>query len=132
MAGLVKYNEACRALAEAKGVDEAKDIRDKAEAMRIYARQAKNRSLEIDAAEIRMRAERRLGEMIVAQKATVGLNTGSRGQLKGRDHPGGTISEQPEDRRPTLEQVGIDRKLSSRAQKMAAVSTEKFEALIGG
>ena len=42
---------------------DAKDIRDKAEAMRAYAKQAKNKELEIDAAEIRMRAERKVGEL---------------------------------------------------------------------
>src|SRR6266542_4340007 len=72
---LILYDAACRAVAECKTVDEAKDLRDKAEAMRAYAHQAKNRNLEIDAAAIRMRAERR-GELIAAQKATVGLASG--------------------------------------------------------
>ena len=36
-----------------------------------------NRQLEVDAAEIRMRAERRLGELIRAQKETVGLAKGT-------------------------------------------------------
>jgi hypothetical protein len=41
--------------------------------MRAYARQAKNKQIEIDASEIRFRAERRLGELMAAQRETVGL-----------------------------------------------------------
>src|SRR5215831_17134485 len=73
---LIRYDAACRALAEARSVDEVKDIRDQAIAMACYARQAKNRDLEADAVELRMRATRRLDEMRQAQKATVGLNKG--------------------------------------------------------
>lgn len=57
------YDAACRAITMAKTVDEAKNIADRSEAARVYARQAKNRTLEVDAAEIRIRAERRLGEI---------------------------------------------------------------------
>ena len=122
MTGLVKYNEACRAIAEAKAVDEVKHEMDSAVAMQAYARQAKNRSLEIDCAEIRMRAERRLGEMIRDQKQTVGLAQGKRTDLVPR-------ANQVD--RPTLADAGIDKKLSSRAQKLAAVPESKFEGMIG-
>jgi phage N-6-adenine-methyltransferase len=121
---LILYGAACRALAAAKTTDEVKDIRDRAEAMRAYARQAKNRQLEVDAAEIRIRAERRLGELIRAQKETVGLNVGGR-PITGAD--GELVIA---DTRPTLADAGIDKKLSSRAQKLAAVPEAKFEGLV--
>lgn len=114
---LVRYDAACRALAEAKAVDEVKDIADKAAAMGLYARQAKNRDLEIDAAEIRMRAERRLGEMLASSPK----NAGARGVGKS-----GVPAEHP-----TFKDAGIDKKLSSRAQRMAAVPEDKFEGMIG-
>ncbi len=128
MTALVKYEAACRALVDAKSVDEVKDIRDKAEAMRAYARQAKNRQLEVDAAEIRMRAERRLGELIVAQKEATGLATG--GQRGGRKKIDGSRAA-PSNKPPTLAEAGIDKKLSSRAQKLAAVPEGKFEGMLG-
>ena len=49
-------------------IDEVKDIYDKSEAMRVYAIQSKNVDLELTAAEIRLRAERRLGELLIEEK----------------------------------------------------------------
>jgi hypothetical protein len=75
--GLVLYDRACCALRAAISVDEVKDIRDQAVAMAAYARQAKNRDLEADAVELRMRATRRLDQLRLAQRASVGLNQGA-------------------------------------------------------
>lgn len=125
---LIKYDAACRAVAEVKSIDEAKDLRDKAEGMRAYAHQANNRQLEIDAAEIRMRAERRLGELIQAQKETVGLAKG--GEHGGRTRIDGSRVD-PANPRPTLAEVGIDKHLADRARKMAAISEKKFEKQLG-
>ena len=77
----------------------------------VYAKQAKNRGLEVDAAEVRMRVERRLGEIIKAQKDTVGLAK-----------PGPKIATNKVARYlPTLADVGVSHNLSSRAQKLTAV-----------
>jgi len=124
---LAKYDAACRALALAKSVDEVQAIRNSAAALRAYAKQAKNRQLEIDAVEIRLRAERRVGELIAAQKETVGLAKGTKGQLKGRDRSGGSVTVPPEDI-ATLAEAGIDKHLADRARRLAELQPAEFEA----
>lgn len=124
---LMIYESACRAVAEAVSVDEVKDIRDKAVALRAYARQAKNRGMEMDAAEIRMRAERRLGGLIRRQKETVGLNRG--GGTGANQHRAASTTETPA-AVPTLADAGIDRKLSSHSQKLDAVPEKRFEEMV--
>lgn len=118
---LVKYNAACKAIAEAKSIDEVKKIHNISDAMRAYARQAKNKELEIDAAEIRIRAERRLGEMIREQKETVGLNHGGRPLKTGSKKD--PVS-------PSLADAGIDKHLADRARKIAAVPEKQFEGMV--
>jgi len=62
---LVWFDQARQALAHAKTLDEVKDIRDKAEALRLYTKQA-GEGLEMQnwCAEIKLRAERRAGELL--------------------------------------------------------------------
>jgi hypothetical protein len=121
MTPLVKYDEACRAIAEAKAVDEAKDIRDKSIAMKAYARQAKNIELEADAVEIRLRAERKLGQLMEAQRETVGLNEG------GRPKTGLAINPVS---KPTLAEAGIDKNLAHRSRTLAKASDKRFEQTV--
>jgi len=76
---LVKYDAACRAIAEAKRVDDVKAFKDKATALKAYARQIKNPQLEADSWAIRKRAEDRLGELSLAlEKAPVVKGAGNR------------------------------------------------------
>lgn len=110
-------------LAEAASTDEVKQIRGEAEVMRAYAIQAKDRQLEINAAHIRFRAERRLGELIRAQRETIGLAKG------GRPYQAGSTGRdvRPVERPPTLKEAGIDKDLSALAQRMAAMDEAEFE-----
>jgi N6-adenosine-specific RNA methylase IME4 len=118
---LARYDAACRALADARSIDEAKEIRDQAVAMAAYARQAKNKDLEADAVEIRLRATRKLDQLRQAQKETVGLSQGGRPAKTG-------LSENPV--LPTLAMQGIDKNLAHQARLLGALSDEKFETVI--
>jgi hypothetical protein len=117
MSALVKFETAKSALAEARTVDEVKDIRDKAEAMRAYARMANDVQLELDAAELRLRAERRLGVMLAAEKAS--------GRL-----PSGRPKKYSDSEYLSLHDLGVDPKLSSRSQNISTIPKPMFEAAI--
>lgn len=62
--GLVRYDARCAAIAECHQVDEVKDIRDRALALEMYAKQSLNEEAERGAREIRMLAERKTGELL--------------------------------------------------------------------
>jgi N6-adenosine-specific RNA methylase IME4 len=119
---LTYYNNAKKALALVHRVDEVKDIRDKAEAMQVYARQAKDGVLIAHATEIRMRAEIRAGE-ILAEMARAGERAKSKDTLaRGR-------TQQPR-AAPKLSDLGVNKTQSSRWQKLAAMPPEKQEQTI--
>lgn len=115
---LTKYDAARHALSIAVEVDEVKDIRDKAEAMAAYARQAKDTELVQWATEIKVRAERRAGQML----AEMPKATGKAGQFTG-----GHTMLPPVKEEKTLADIGISKNESSRWQKLAAVSDAQFE-----
>jgi DNA modification methylase len=126
--GLRLYDSACRAVAEAKSVDEVKNIRDQAMAVQLYAEQAKNKSLEADAAEIRERAEYRLGEMLAAQREAGLLNPGTR-LIGGGDGAGGFVINPPAEF-PTLKELGINKALANKARKASALPVNTFETAL--
>lgn len=129
MTTLALYESARSALAECRRVDEVKTIRDKAEAVRAYARMAQDTQLEMDASELRLRAERRMGIILAEMKAEDRLNRGAAG--KGRPKIGGDEKEPPKsDERPTLADMGIDKKLSARAQRVGGIAEWAFEAMV--
>lgn len=126
---LAKYDAARTALQVAVTVDEVKDIRDKAVAMAAYAKQANDTALIEWATEIRVRAERRAGEMLAAQKEAGMMNVGAKGNPGGQGAPivrYATSTAQA----PTLADLGITKNQSSRWQKLAAIPDAKFELAV--
>lgn len=122
MTSLIRYEAARTALAEAHRVDEVKDIRDKAEAMAAYARQAKDQDLILWATEIKVRAERRAGEMLSSMEKSTGSKFNGRG-------PDGEVRRSHDDT-ATLADIGISKIQSSRWQSLASMSDEHFETAV--
>lgn len=110
--GLLCLADACRALAEAKQIEEVIDLRDRAQAVQHYMRQRGESALAmLDAAELKLRAERRLGELLAEMPK----------------HPGGRPTENQSHDVTGLSGLGIGRMDSSRWQKLASIDDEKWE-----
>jgi hypothetical protein len=118
---LIHYEQARHALEMARTADEVNHVRGLAAGLIAAARVAQNREMEVNAAELRLRALRRLGQLLISQKESVGFNLG------GRPPETGSNSEPVI---PTLEEMGLDKKISMECQNMAQVPTEKFEGQI--
>jgi N6-adenosine-specific RNA methylase IME4 len=106
---LVHFDAAKRELALASSIDEVKILRDKAEALRQYIRQ-QGASLEMQnqCAEIKLRAERKVGEML--SNPDTGVKPGNP-----------QLSHDVIIERPKLNEIGINAKQSSRWQLEATV-----------
>ena len=116
---LVKYNAARQALQEAHSIDEVKDILNKSDKMRAYAKQAKDKDLEMWAAEIKLRAERRAGEML----QDMDMAKGGRPELTGHSE----VPVNLENNTPTLSEMEISKNESSQWQQTARIPKEDFE-----
>lgn len=112
---LVFLTRARTALAKASNLDEVKGIRDKAEAIRFYAKKA-GESLEAQnaAAEIKLRAERRAGELLAAMDLS----------------PGRPQKCTHDESNSTLEEMGLDKNESRRWQALFSLPEKDFDTNI--
>lgn len=74
---------------------------------------------------LQARAERRLGELLRDMPKATGV------RMAGRDSVGGTVLVPPKNE-PTLAEIGIDKKTSARAQKLAALPDDVFAQVESG
>lgn len=108
---LLRLADGCRMLAEARTIEEVKAIRDVAQMMIYAVRELKlSTQAQNDAAEIKVRAERRIGGMLAEMPKHNG---------DPRSHDATRLSD-----------LGIDKHESSRCQQIATVPDAAFEAHI--
>ena len=116
---ITQLSNARLALAECKTVMEAKGIADAAEAARVYLERTKASVDTVnEASEVRLMAEKQMGEFL---KVTPKQDGGD--AMKARSLPG---TEVP----PTLSDMGITKKESARAQKLASLPRKELHRRI--
>lgn len=122
---LVRYDAMCRAISECHSVDEVQDLHNKALALELYARQAKNTDAERKACEVRLRAERRAGDLYADMERTPH-------RLNGRDESGAVQARsdcgtEPSEYRAALDRTGVSERTAQRWQQLASVDDRVFE-----
>lgn len=123
---VVSMNRARMALAEAQTIQQTKRILDTAAAAEIYAKRQKLGEEASDlATSIKIEALRKLGEMLAATPRASGVQ-------KAGTVLGGAKVELPKNDAPTLEQLGLTKKESAVAQKLAALPEKDFEQVRDG
>jgi len=124
---LAKVEAAYRALAEARTVNELAHIRNQAEAIRYAAKQARM-GIEMinDAAELKLRAERRAGELLEKMPKA----KGTQGQLSGRNASGSRTIRPPGNDAETYADLDIDKHDAARWQQMAEMPQDDYEKYI--
>ena len=105
--GLVRYDAMRREVAECARIDEAAKLRDKAAALRLYAKQSKDRDLQRWVAEIQMRATLKLSEL--SRK----LNTS-----KGGSNPAATLPSGGKSKADALAEAGISTSAAHRIEAL--------------
>jgi len=118
---LGNYDAMCTAIAECHKVDEVAEMRNQARAMEVYAKQAMNFEAERQAIEVRIRAERRAGQLLSGMERNQGANNQ---YALGDNEP-----KHSEFKQAKLDS-GISDNQGKRWQKLADIPENEFESRI--
>ena len=119
MNALTNYDAARVALEHASTVDAAKEILDKAEALRVYARQRNDIEMEFWVAEIKLRATVRMGEL------SAGLE-----KAQPKNGKGSGLPTTGKTKKQTLADAGVSTSTAQRCERIASVPRQQFEKYI--
>lgn len=120
---ILLITQADRLLAEARTLDDIKDIRDKAQAAQVYAKKAGlSKSIIVHASAIKVQAERRLGQIL----STLPLVTSS----PGNQHTGKLDRSHDTTGPIRLHDLGITKSDTSRAQQIASLPATTFNGYV--
>lgn len=113
---LIKYDKMCQEVSDITQISRGKEYRDKAIGIEAYAKVAKNKDLEANAWEIRLRCERKIGELM--KKNPTGKAVTVNGQCGFQKNP------------HSLKGDGIDKSLAHRARRLWEMPYKEFTLMI--
>ena len=117
---LALYSEARTALTLLKKTDEILDVRDKMRALEFYGEQIHDTSLASAAAEVKIRAERRFGQVVRALEKAGKLPMGGRPKKR-------AAKQRDKNPSPT---AGVSRRQKANSRKLADMPEDKFEGAL--
>ncbi len=121
--GLIRYEAARHALQECVRVDEAKNILDKVEALRVYAHQQQDTEMEFWLCEMKLRARRKIGEISKSLETIKPQDSGAMA------HSGSTTAGTTS-KKAALEEAGLSKNVANRCEHIADIPEEEFESVI--
>jgi N6-adenosine-specific RNA methylase IME4 len=125
MSDLIQYERACTALADAVTADEVMKVHLSAQTIQAVARVAKNLEMEIAATKLRVRAEGKLGDMLI-EAERIGLIASRGGQPKPKNE--GSDAEPLS--KAKLKDIGVDKKLSADSRRVAGIGQRAVDMML--
>lgn len=124
---MVLHNAMRLAIDNCHKVDELADLHNKALALELYAKQARDTDAERKACEIRLRAERKAGELFREMERTPPAEKGIRGGNTAAGNVLPATAAGSSEYRTALDASGVTERTAQRWQELASVPVEQFE-----